>query len=353
MSDSNDDPVLQTVPLGAQWPTVDPFLFCAHHLDHYPAGNDHLGPAVPLVDRDLGQDFGGKDGWNMYHGQVVPGFPQHPHRGFETVTFVRRGLIDHADSLGATARFGEGDAQWLTAGGGVVHSEMFPLVHRDAANDLHLFQIWLNLPAADKLVDPYFTMLWSEEMPKVRATDADGRTVEITVVAGALGDVQPLAPPPNSWASRHEADLAIWHLSFEPGASWEIPAAVGPDTIRTMYVFEGSGVSAGSHLVGSDTGAVLRCDEPVTLTAEADGPVEVLILQGRPIGEPVARYGPFVMNTDEEIEQAFLDYRETGFGGWPWDDDAPHHGPTKGRFARHADGKVEEREPVSEPAPAR
>ena len=335
-------PVLQEVPLGTQWPTVDPFLFCAHHLDHYPAGSDVLGPAVPIDDRDIGADFGGVDGWNMYHGSVVPGFPQHPHRGFETVTFVRRGLIDHADSLGATARFGRGDVQWLTAGSGVVHSEMFPLLDPDGPNDLHLFQIWLNLPAADKLVDPHFTMLWSEDIPRLVATDAAGRTAEVTVVAGALAGLTPPSPPPSSWAARAEADLAIWHIALEAGASWELPPAAGADTVRTLYVFDGDHLDIGGHEVGSGTGAVVRCDMPVTVTAAGDGPVETLVLQGRPIGEPVARYGPFVMNTDAEIEQAFADYRRTGFGGWPWDDDAPHHGPTKGRFAVHADGRVEE-----------
>ena len=194
---TTSDPVLQEVPLGTQWPTIDPFLFCAHHLDHYPEGDGELGPAATFEGREIGQDFAGKDGWNLYHGDHVPGFPQHPHRGFETVTFVRQGLIDHSDSLGATARFGRGDAQWLTAGKGVVHSEMFPLVDADGPNPLHLFQIWLNLPAADKLVDPYFTMLWDEDIPKVRHTDDEGRATTVTVIAGALDGVQPLAPPPN------------------------------------------------------------------------------------------------------------------------------------------------------------
>src|ERR1700710_677162 len=104
-----DDPVLQTIPLGFQWATVDPFLFCVHHLDRYPEANEHMGPAASLAARDLGMAFAGADGWRMYHGSTVPGFPQHPHRGFETVTFVRQGYIDHSDSLGATARFRRGD----------------------------------------------------------------------------------------------------------------------------------------------------------------------------------------------------------------------------------------------------
>ena len=129
-------PVIQTVPLGAQWPMIDPFLFCAHHRDDYPAGDERMAPKASLEGRDLGMDFSGRDGWSMYHGLVVPGFPQHPHRGFETVTYVRRGYIDHSDSLGATARFGRGDTQWVTAGGGLVHSEMFPLVKPDEPNPL-------------------------------------------------------------------------------------------------------------------------------------------------------------------------------------------------------------------------
>lgn len=336
-----DDPVLQEVPLGFQWPTIDPFLFCAHHRDAYPAGNEQMGPAATLDGRNIGQDFDGIDGWNMYHGSVVPGFPQHPHRGFETVTFVRHGLIDHSDSLGAAARFGRGDVQWMTAGSGVVHSEMFPLLDRDGDNPAELFQIWLNLPADDKFVDPYFTMLWSHDIPRLELSGPDGSSGSVTVIAGELAGLTPPPPPPNSWAARPEADLAIWHVTLEPGVSWTMPPARGADTVRTLYLFEGSALDVGGHELGASSGALVRSDRPVTITATGTA-VEAIVLQGTPIAEPVARYGPFVMNTEAEIEQAFADYRETGFGGWPWDADDPVHRREQGRFARHADGRLEE-----------
>ena len=335
------DPVIQEVPIGAQWPTIDPFLFCAHHRDAYPAGRPDLGPDAPLDGRRIGQDFDDVDGWNMYHGSVVPGFPQHPHRGFETVTFVRSGLIDHSDSLGAAARFGRGDVQWMTAGRGVVHSEMFPLLRSDEPNPAELFQIWLNLPSGDKLVDPYFTMLWSGDIPVVEHGPSSGPMARITVIAGAVDGVTPPTPPPSSWAARPEADVAIWHVALEAGASWPMPRAAD-GSVRTLYVFEGSGLSVGGHLLGTSTGAAVECDRTIELVATA-GPVEMLVLQGRPIAEPVARYGPFVMNTEREIEQAFADYRETGFGGWPWPTDDPVHARERGRFALHADGRLEER----------
>ncbi len=335
-----DEPVIETFALGFQWPTIDPFLFCVHHDDAYPAGNGALGPDASLDGRELGSDFAGVDGWRMYHGQVVPGFPGHPHRGFETVTYVRRGLIDHSDSLGATARFGAGDAQWLTAGRGIVHSEMFPLVDSSAPNPLELFQIWLNLPAADKMAEPHFTMLWSGDIPRIVFTDDAGRVTEIDVVTGALDGARPPSPPPSSWASRPEADVAIWAVRMEPHAQWTLPEAVGAQTVRTLFGFVGNGFSVDGHTIDPDTGAVVRCDVPVVLTA-GDEAVEILLLQGRPIGEPVEQYGPFVMNDREGIEAAFADYRSTGFGGWPWPTEAPVHDRDAGRFARHADGTVD------------
>src|SRR6185437_12939773 len=182
----SDDVVTKVQPLRFPWQTPDPFLFCVHHDDAFPAGNERLGPAASLAGRDIGQDFAGKDGWRMYHGTVVPGFPQHPHRGFETVTIVRRGLIDHSDSLGAAARFGAGDVQWLTAGAGIVHAEMFPLLDTKAPNPVELFQIWLNLPREDKMAEPHFAMLWADRIPLHRATDAARKGAEVSVVAGEL-----------------------------------------------------------------------------------------------------------------------------------------------------------------------
>ncbi|MFT7599047.1 MAG: redox-sensitive bicupin YhaK (pirin superfamily) [Acidimicrobiales bacterium] len=334
------DVVRQTFPLGPQWPTIDPFLFVAHHHDSYPAGNESFGPDAPLTGRSIGQDFSGTDGWSMYHGDVVPGFPQHPHRGFETVTYVRQGFIDHSDSLGATARFGQGDTQWMTAGAGIQHCEMFPLLDRNGPNPLELFQIWLNLPAADKMVSPYFTMLWSHRTPTVIEKDAEGRRVEVTVVAGQLGDQPAAPPPPDSWAAKAEADVAIWHLAFESDAEWTLPATVGPSTERVLYVFEGSMLTISGSDVPAGTGALIEPNVDIVLRG-GNGPVAAMLLQGRPIGEPVVQHGPFVMNTSEEIQQAFQDYQQTQFGDWPWDGPAPHHAHATGRFARHTDGTVE------------
>jgi redox-sensitive bicupin YhaK (pirin superfamily) len=335
------DPVLHVKPLGHRWQTEDPFLFCVHHIDHYPRGNELFGPAASLAGRDIGQDFAGLDGWRMYHGDVVPGFPQHPHRGFETVTIVRSGFIDHSDSLGAAARFGAGDVQWLTAGAGVVHSEMFPLLDREGPNTLELFQIWLNLPSKDKLVDPYFTMFWDGDVPRRRFTDSAGGQAEVTIIAGALDGTTPPVPPPHSWASKPESDVAIWSIVLEQGASWTAPPAKSATTLRTLNFFAGASLRVGDRLVSGPSAIQVQADQPVRIEA-VDGRAEILLLQGRPIGEPVAQYGPFVMNTRDELQRAFADYQRTQFGGWPWTENAPVHGDrAAGRFAKHADGRVE------------
>lgn len=334
-------PILHMFPLdSAPWKTFDPFLFCVHHDDAYPPGHDALGPSPDtLTGRNIGSDFSGNNGWSMYHGDTVPGFPQHPHRGFETVTFVRRGFVDHSDSLRATARYGAGDTQWLTAGAGIVHAEMFPLLQGETDNPMELFQIWLNLPRVDKMTEPYFAMLWAEDIPVVLFADTELRRTEVTVVAGAMNGVIAPSPPPGSWAARTDTDVAIWRVSMDPHARWTLPAAA-PGTLRTLYNFEGGELGIDDDDLDVTMGAVVASDTPVELIASSAG-ATVLVLQGRPIDEPVAQYGPFVMNDRAGIEQAFSDYRRTGFGGWPWPDDAPTHGATMGRFARRPDGSLE------------
>ncbi len=334
-------PILATKPLGFTWDTVDPFLFCAYHDDAYPVANAQMAPQASLAGRDIGQDFSRKDGWSMYHGRSVPGFPSHPHRGFETVTIVRKGLIDHSDSLGARARFGQGDVQWLTAGQGVVHSEMFPLLNTAAPNPLELFQIWLNLPAANKMATPYFTMFWADRIPRATMADDHGRETEVAVIAGRLQAETPLAAPPASWAAQADADVAIWTLRMAPGARWTLPPAASAATRRHLYFFKGASVDIARHPVQQHGAIELRGDASVELL-NGESESEFLLLQGRPIGEPVAQHGPFVMNTRAEIMQAFADYQRTQFGGWPWPDNAPVHGRDPARFARHPDGREEQ-----------
>ncbi len=337
--------ILSQRPLGAPpWVTLDPFLFCVHHVDAYPAGNSQLGPAASLGGRHLGMDFEGKDGWRMYHGQEIPGFPQHPHRGFETVTILRRGIIDHSDSLGAAARFGKGDVQWMTAGRGIVHSEMFPLLSQSDPNPLELFQIWINLPAESKLVEPHFSMFWEREIPRLQLGAAGGPQTEVTVIAGELEGQRAPSPPPHSWAARRDADTAIWTLRMDPGAAWELPPAAGQHTVRALYFFGGQRLRVDGKDVAPPTVLVLQSDRAVRLEA-GDAAVDCLLLQGRPIAQPVAHYGPFVMNTQAELRQAVSDYQRTQFGGWPWPSDAPVHPRSEGRFARHADGRIERPEP--------
>ena len=331
--------ILKIKPLGFPWDTIDPFLFCAYHDDAYPAGNAQMGPAASLAGRAMGQDFSRQDGWSMYHGQTVPGFPSHPHRGFETVTIVRKGLIDHADSLGAAARFGRGDVQWLTAGSGIVHAEMFPLLATDQANPLELFQIWLNLPAASKMAPPHFTMFWSQDVVRRVTKDEAGRSTELAVIAGRLQDAEaPLPPPPDSWAAQLDADVAIWTIRMDPGARWTLPATAGEKTQRSLYFFKGEQIEIDGELV-SQHAALELAGRAVTLVNRGTTDAEFLLLQGKPIGEPVAQYGPFVMNTQAEISQTVADYQRTQFGGWPWPDSGPVHGREPARFARYPDGR--------------
>ncbi|KAJ3208605.1 hypothetical protein HDU82_002204 [Entophlyctis luteolus] len=323
-------------------PTQDPFLFAVYHKDIYPAGDAKM----QAPKHGNGSDFNPAARYRMYHGDRIPGFPQHPHRGFETVTCTLQGTVDHTDSLGAAGRYGNGDLQWMTAGRGIVHGENLPLINQDKENPTRWFQLWLNLPAKSKMVEPNQLMHWSENVSRFTSNDSK---VLATVWAGTLHGTKALPPIKDSWASNPSNDVNIWHLKMKPGGKITLPRSAGGST-RSLYFTEGSGLTLDGSVVPELSAVEFRDpssgDVEVANTG-ADKDVEVLVLQGKPIGEPVVQHGPFVMNTREEIMQAFSDYRRTQFGGWPWAEDAVIFPRTKGRFLG-LKGKPEEYPPKVE-----
>ena len=335
----NNEIILRIKPLGFPWETQNPFLFCVYHADAYPKGNEEFGPQASLTGRNIGQDFILKDGWRMYHGDKVPGFPSHPHRGFETITVVEKGLVDHADSLGAAGRYGNGDVQWMTAGSGLQHSEMFPLLKQDEENPFELFQIWLNLPKARKFANPHFAMHWHEKIPVAVLKDDQGRTTRVKLVAGKFNGTKALPPAPDSWAADPANEVVVGVVRMEAGAAWTIPAA-SPGINRTLYSFEDQAIRIDGRDIYLEYAVELAGDREITVN-NGSRDARFLFLQGRPIDEKIVHYGPYVMNTSQEIQQAMDDYRRTRFGGWPWPRPDMVHPGDKGRFALHADGREE------------
>ncbi len=337
-----NEAIIKISPLGFPWETIDPFIFCVHHRDLYPEGNENMGPSTSLNGRNIGNDFIIKDGWRMYHGYTIPGFPYHPHRGFETVTIVKEGIVDHTDSLGAAGRFGAGDVQWMTAGKGVQHSEMFPLIHEEKENHLEIFQIWLNLPKASKMVEPHFKMLWNKNIPLIKSNDSHGKMTEINLIAGRLDKIHALEPTPDSWASDPYNEVAIMTIKMEAGAQYSLSKALGKIN-RTIYFYNGEDISINETSINSYHSIKVKSNIDLSLKA-GQKDAYLLVLQGKPISEPVVQYGPFVMNTEEEIQEAYSDFRKTQFGGWPWPNREQVHPREKGRFALHADGTEEKME---------
>lgn len=318
------------VPVESRLDLKDPFIFTVHHQDHYPQGNAQLGPVTPPYQHE----------YDMYYGEQIPGFPEHPHTGFETITIVERGYVDHFDSLGNSGRYGAGDVQWLTTGNGVQHCEMFPLVHQDQDNPLELFQIWLNSSPEQKKQPADYKMLWREQIPHVFSANAAGPKADIRVISGQFKDTKALDRPPHSWAAPAENRVNIYMITLAPEAELIIPASTASAT-RFCYFYQGKGLELEGQKIQVRHLVELKPDQDIHLKG---GLLEshILWLEGEPIGAPVAMRGPFVLNTQQELDAAFRRYRDTQFGTWPWPNTEPSFPREQPRFASYDGGQREE-----------
>ncbi len=243
-------------------------------------------PALKHLDPFLMLDHFGSDNPDEY----IAGFPEHPHRGFITFTYMLDGHMEHRDSMGNRGDLQAGGAQWMKAASGVIHSEM----PKQTDGLMRGFQLWINLPARDKLSDPAYQEFSAAAIPEVAHEGA-----RVRVLAGAFAGVRGAIEDPAT-------DVLYLDVALAPGGRFDAPLA--DERNAFVYVFEGSARLAGETLP-RHTLAVLGEGDEVQIEAGGDG-ARLILVAGRPIGEPVVQHGPFVMNTREEIEQAFADYRD-------------------------------------------
>ncbi len=280
-------PALSTIE-GGGFPVRRPFPIAGFsHFDPFLL-IDHLGPV-------------------RWQPGAALGAPDHPHRGFETVTYVLAGENEHRDSYGNADVLRPGDVQWMTAGGGVIHSEMPTARFQSEGGVQEGFQIWVNLPAVDKMMTPRYQTLRADDIP--RANSADAR-VAVRIIAGeALG---------SSARIDTRVPIQMLHFTMQPGGS--VIQSVPAEQNGLVYVFKGvARIGSERREVREGQAALLESGDAVELAVDADArePAELLLLSGKPLNEPVARYGPFVMNTREQIEEAFRDYQNGRFGVIP------------------------------------
>jgi quercetin 2,3-dioxygenase len=249
------------------------------------------GRALPDLDPFLLFDEFGSEEASDYIG----GFPDHPHRGFETVTYMLAGRMRHGDNKGNTGLLGPGSVQWMTAGRGIVHSEM----PEQEEGLMHGFQLWVNLPAKDKMTAPRYQDIAPEKIPEVDA----GNGVRVRVIAGRFGEVQ--AP-----VSGVATDPLYLDIALPAGARFDAPLPTEHNAFA--YVFEGAATIAGEKVARGEL-AVLGRGERFAVEADAADGARLVLIAGRPLHEPVAKYGPFVMNTADEIRQAMYDYQSGKF----------------------------------------
>ncbi|MEE4638002.1 MAG: pirin family protein [Wenzhouxiangella sp.] len=227
----------------------------------------------------------------------IAGFPAHPHRGFETVTYMLDGRMQHTDHLGNTGDLGPGSVQWMTAGRGVIHSEM----PQQTEGRMRGFQLWLNLPAAEKMRPPAYRDIAAGDIPELVFAGGLARLIAGQLSIGTASQAGAINAMPGSMAT----DPLLVDLRLEPGTEVEIPIAPGHNAL--LYVYDGEMSIDGRTVPGRSAGVLDDGDRVVLLAGGHGG--QALLIAGRPLGEPIVQYGPFVMNTRTEIEQAMADYR--------------------------------------------
>lgn len=227
--------------------------------------------------------------------KAAAGFPSHPHRGFETCTIMKSGKMEHKDSVGNHGVIGPGGVQWMTAGRGIIHSE-FPAV---TEGDLHGFQLWINLPAKDKMIKPWYQDLQASDIPVIHLRGEESES-NVRVMAGEVdGTSGPL---------KLRNPGLLFDVSLAPGDEWDYD--IPSEWNGFCYVYEGSGFLGKQTVTSQHAYIFEREGHEGTLHAKAgSGPLKFLLISGRPINEPIVQYGPFVMNHELEIRQAFDDYR--------------------------------------------
>jgi redox-sensitive bicupin YhaK (pirin superfamily) len=223
----------------------------------------------------------------------IAGFPDHPHRGFETVTYMIKGLMRHSDNMGETGLLKPGGVQWMTAGRGIIHSEM----PEQSEGELSGFQLWVNLPASNKMCEPRYQDIDPEDVPTVNRENG----TLIRIIAGAVDGVE---GPVNGI----DIEPLFVDVSLPGGGVYQ--QALPATHTSFIYVFDGM-VEVADEPVASDHLAILSAGEHITVNSSIGG--RFILLAGRPFGEPIARYGPFVMNTKDEIRQAIDDFQNGRF----------------------------------------
>lgn len=313
------------------WDCEDPFIFTSHHYDLYPEGNVQQAPPLEEINRrSLGHDYDKVFGYRMYDGKVSPGFPIHPHWGYETFSVASQGYVDHFDNMGNQGRYGYGDMQWVSAGSFYVHNEMYPLAFTDRENPVLLTQIHLNLPIKDKDTPNEVRTVWLEDIPVVK-----GEGYEISVYCGHFADTDGVPANPVSWAADPSHHVKIAMIRMEPGATVDISPTEAVH--RNIYLTEGRATVDGQEFPGN-TRLKIDPKEGISVTM-GDSASEIWVLEGDPIGEKQTSFGPVVKGKFKEVRRDNQYIREHIMDGWCWDYVNQKQDLGTERFFMDGDGK--------------